>query len=356
MQRPAESRPIQSPAESRQPPAASPVIEVRGLEVSFPSPSERTGERVLKAADDVSFALRPGEVLGLVGESGCGKSVTALSLLGLVPPPGRITGGSAVFEGADLLALPESTLQGIRGARISMIFQEPMTALNPVFTIGEQVAEVLRAHRRMDRARAWRGAVEALARVGIADAATRARAYPHEISGGMRQRAMIAMALACGPDVLIADEPTTALDVIVQAQIVDLLLEVQSATGLAVLFISHDLGVISEVADRVMVMYAGRLVEEAPAEALFSGPLHPYTRGLIDTLPGGAPGDATRRRLPAIPGTVPDLRALPQGCRFAERCPLAEDACRAAEPPLQEGADGRRVACFMAGPSFKAEP
>ena len=338
---------MQGPPKSRQAPAAGPVVEVRGLEVSFPAPSDRPGKRVLKAADGVSFALYPGEVLGLVGESGCGKSVTALSLLGLVPPPGRVTGGSAVFEGTDLLALPESALQGIRGARISMIFQEPMTALNPVFTIGEQVAEVLRAHRRMDRARARRGAVEALARVGIADAAARARAYPHEISGGMRQRAMIAMALACGPDVLIADEPTTALDVTVQAQILDLLLEVQRETGLAILFISHDLGVISEVADRVMVMYAGRLVEEAPAEALFSGPLHPYTRGLIDTLPGGGP---RRRRLPAIPGAVPDLRALPAGCRFAARCGLAEDACRAAEPPLQEGTGGRRVACFKAAP------
>ena len=348
MQRPAESRPSQGPRQT----AAGPVIEVRGLEVSFPAePSRKHAGAVLKAADGVSFALYAGEVLGLVGESGCGKSVTALSLLGLVPPPGRVTGGTAYFEGADLLALPESALQGIRGARISMIFQEPLAALNPVFTIGEQVAEVLRAHHRMDRAQARRGAIEALARVGIADAAARAGAYPHEISGGMRQRAMIAMALACGPDVLIADEPTTALDVTIQAQILDLLLEVQGQTGLAVLFISHDLGVISEVADRVMVMYAGRLVEEASAEALFANPLHPYTRGLIDTLPGGGPpGKASQRRLPVLAGTVPDLRALAPGCRFAARCPLADDACRAAEPPLQESPDGRRVACFKAGP------
>ena len=350
MQRPAESRPILRPAESGRAPAAGPVVEVRGLEVSFPAQQSTpadAGGAVLKAADGVSFALYAGEVLGLVGESGCGKSVTALSLLGLVPPPGRVTGGTAVFEDADLLALPERALQNIRGARISMIFQEPLAALNPVFTIGEQVAEVLRAHRRMDRATARRGAVEALARVGIADAAARAAAYPHEISGGMRQRAMIAMALACGPDVLIADEPTTALDVTIQAQILDLLLEVQRQTALAVLFISHDLGVISEVADRVMVMYAGRVVEEAPARALFADPLHPYTRGLIDTLPGGGP---RRRRLPAIPGAVPDLRDLPAGCRFAARCRLADDACRTTDPPLQERTDGRQVACFKADP------
>ncbi len=318
------------------------ALEVRGLEVVF-----ATDAGPLKAADKVSFAVPAGRTLGLVGESGCGKSISALSILGLVPPPGLITGGQILFNGDDLASLPERRMEDIRGARVSMIFQEPMTALNPVFSIGSQVAEVLRIHRRTSRPEAWKAAVEMLARVGIADAAVRASDYPHQLSGGMRQRAMIAMALICRPEVLIADEPTTALDVTTQAQILDLMMAMQRDMGLAILFISHDLGVISEIADEVAVMYAGAIVERAPAGELFERPLHPYTQGLIETLPGAGP---RLPRLPAIAGQVPDLGALPRGCRFSDRCPLADGECGASEPALAAAGERRRVACRKAAP------
>ena len=318
------------------------ILSVEGLEVTF-----ATEDGPLKAVDGVWFDLEPGRTLGLVGESGCGKTVTALSLLGLVPPPGRIIGGAIRFDGRDLATLDENALDGVRGDRISMIFQEPMTSLNPVFTVGEQIAEALRVHRRQGRAEAAASAVALLERVGIPDPAARAESYPHHLSGGMRQRAMIAMALSCRPDVLLADEPTTALDVTVQAQILDLVLDLQRDMGMAVLFISHNLGVVSEVADEIAVMYAGRLVERAPAAALFAEPLHPYTIGLIETLPRA---NRRQRRLPAIPGMVPDLRNLPPGCPFSPRCAHADDACRAARPPLEEIRPGRWAACFKGAP------
>ena len=313
-------------------------LEVRDLTVTFPA-----NGGVIRPADKVSFRLSPGRTLGLVGESGSGKSVTALSIMGLTPPPGRIEGGRVLFGGKDLLVLPEKALEDIRGRRIAMIFQEPATALNPVLTVGEQIAEALRIHDVGNDA--WAEAVRMLDRVGIPDAPARARTYPHQFSGGMRQRAMIAMALICRPEVLIADEPTTALDVTIQAQIVDLMMEMQRHLGLAILFISHDLGVVSDIADDVAVMYAGRMVEIAPAGDLFASPLHPYTQGLIETLPGRG---ARRDRLVAIPGAAPDLGALPAGCGYAERCPLADDHCRDAEPPLE--GNGRMVACWKAEP------
>jgi len=319
-------------------PSPAPVLEVDGLEVTFP-----TEAGAVKAADKVSFALATGTTLGLVGESGCGKTVTALSLLGLVPPPGRTTSGRVRFGGEDLLEMPERRLEDIRGKAISMIFQEPMSALNPVFPIGAQIAEGLLIHTSMDKAEAREAALAMLERVGIADAAARANDYPHQLSGGMRQRAMIAIALICRPSVLIADEPTTALDVTIQAQILDLMVEMQREMGLAILFISHNLAVVSEVADEIMVMYAGKVVERAPAEALFAAPLHPYTRGLIETIPG-----EPRDRLPAIPGMVPSLSALAAGCRFAERCPLAEEKCRADEPELTPSGGDRWAACWLA--------
>ena len=327
--------------ETSQDPTAA-ALEVRGLEVVF-----ATDAGPLKAADKVSFAVPAGRTLGLVGESGCGKSISALAILGLVPPPGLIIGGQILFNGDDLASLPERRMEDIRGARVSMIFQEPMTALNPVFSIGSQVAEALRIHRRTSRPEAWKAAVEMLARVGIADADARAGDYPHQPSGGMRQRAMIAMALICRPEVLIADEPTTALDVTTQAQILDLMMAMQRDLGLAILFISHDLGVISEIADEVAVMYAGAIVERAPAGELFERPLHPYTQGLIETLPGTGP---RLPRLPAIAGQVPDLGALPRGCRFSDRCPLADDECGASEPTLAAAGERRRVACWKAAP------
>ena len=316
------------------------LLEVDGLEVVFP-----TRRGALRAVDGISYDIATRRTLGVVGESGCGKSVTALTLLRLVPPPGAITGGSIHLEGIDLLSLSETQMERVRGNRIAMIFQEPMTSLNPVFTVGDQIAEAFRIHRNASRAEAREQAVELLHRVGIPAPRARARDYPHRLSGGMRQRAMIAMALACRPALLIADEPTTALDVTVQAQILELMLDIQAAFGMAIQFISHNLGVISEVADEVMVMYAGRVVEHAPAQALFANPLHPYTRALMDTVPRLG----RRRRPTAIPGTVPDPFDLPRGCRFSDRCPLAGAECREAEPELLDEGGGHRVACFKAG-------
>jgi oligopeptide/dipeptide ABC transporter ATP-binding protein len=318
----------------------TPILSVRGLTTEL-----RTERGRFHAVDAVSFDLFPGEVLGIVGESGCGKSMTALSILGLVPrPPGRIVAGEVWFEGRDLVRLSERELQRVRGAKIAMIFQEPMSSLNPVFTIGEQIAETLRHHERLGRRAARARAVELLAMVGIPSPAERLDAYPHELSGGMRQRVMIAIALACNPKVLLADEPTTALDVTIQAQILELLERLQAELGMAVVIITHDLGIVAEFAHRVLVMYAGRVIEEGPVEAIFESPAHPYTRGLLASLPDleGEIG-----RLSAIPGSVPQLGELGPGCRFAPRCGLAEPACLLADPPLAR-TGARAVACRRA--------
>jgi len=319
----------------------APLLEVEDLRTYF-----RGDEGVARAVDGVSFELRAGETLGLVGESGCGKSVTALSILRLVPdPPGFVAGGEIRLRGRDLLALPVDELRRVRGNEIAMIFQEPMTALNPVFTVGEQVAETLRHHRGLARAAARGRAVELLERVGIPAARTRVDDYPHQLSGGMRQRVMIAMAMSCDPAILIADEPTTALDVTVQAQILDLIRELQQERGTSVLLITHDLGVVAETADRVAVMYAGKIVEAATAEELFASPRHPYTIGLFRSLPGLA---ARGERLHAIPGTVPSAFRFPSGCRFRTRCPLASEQCAALEPPLCAVVGSHSAACWHA--------
>ena len=317
------------------------LLEVSGLTVAFPTPSGTA-----RAADGVSFSLQSGRTTALVGESGCGKSVTALALLGLIPAPGRLEGGSIRFEGRELSGLAEKEFRPLRGAGLAMVFQEPLAALNPVQRVGDQVAEAFRLHHRCSSRQAWAEAVAMLQRVGIPDAPARARSYPHQLSGGMRQRTMIAMALVCRPAILVADEPTTALDVTVQAQILDLMKGLQRDLGTAILFISHDLGVVSEIADEVLVMYAGRIVEAAPAAELFAHPRHPYTRGLLETLPARAP---RRGRLPAIPGSVPDLACLTEGCRFADRCPWADGVCRDDEPELTLR-NGRRVACWKDQP------
>jgi peptide/nickel transport system ATP-binding protein len=298
--------------------------------------------------DGVSLAVAPGETLGIVGESGCGKSVTALSVLRLLPPRlARIVGGAVRFEGRDLLGLDEAAMRGIRGNRIAMIFQEPMTSLNPVLTIGDQIAEAVMIHQGASQADAMRRAAEMLRLVRIPDAEARLKDYPHQFSGGMRQRVMIAMALSCTPRLLIADEPTTALDVTVQAQILRLMLELKERTGAAVMLITHDLGVIAETCQRVVVMYAGRVVEQAEVTELFDRPLHPYTRGLMASIP--RIGRDRRRRLTEIPGIVPDLRQPIAGCAFAPRCPLAEARCAREAPPLLEHLQGHLAACWRAG-------
>jgi oligopeptide/dipeptide ABC transporter ATP-binding protein len=325
--------------------AGAPLVAVRDLSVVFPVEGG-----VVRAVDFIGYDIAAKRTLGVVGESGSGKSVAALALLRLVAPPGRIAAGSIRLGDLDLLALDEEAMRRVRGARIAMIFQEPMTALNPVFTVGEQIAEVLRLHRGLGERAALDEAVGMLERVGIPAPAARARDYPHQLSGGMRQRAMIAIALAGRPELLIADEPTTALDVTIQAQILDLMLELQDALGMAVLFISHNLAVVSEVADDIMVMYAGRIVERAPADALIARPLHPYTQGLIAAVPRLAARDGDGGALRAIPGNVPNPLALPPGCRFSDRCPLADQGCRAAEPALVDVGGGRQVACFKAKP------
>ncbi len=293
-----------------------PLLDVRNLKTYF-----FTRDGVVKAVDGVSFQVMPGEVLGLVGESGCGKSVTSLSILRLVDPPGRIVDGEIWFEGTNLLALSEAEMARLRGDRISMIFQQPKSSLNPVYPIGDQIAEVFQIHRGMKRKEAWQRAVELLRLVGIPDPAQKAHAYPHELSGGQAQRVMIAMALALRPRLLIADEPTTALDVTIQAQILDLLLDLRARFDTAIILISHDLGVIAETADRVAVMYAGQIVEQAPVRELFADPKHPYTRGLLASVPVLG---RRRRRLETISGTVPDLISPPPGCRFAPRCTARE--------------------------------
>jgi peptide/nickel transport system ATP-binding protein len=323
----------------------APVLDVKGLQTVF-----FTNSGLFRAVDDVSFTVGRGETLAIVGESGCGKSVTALSIMRLVPdPPGRIVGGTVVLEGTDLLALDEAGMRAIRGNRISMIFQEPMTSLNPVMRIGDQITEAVHLHRKMSRKEAWKQAVEMLRLVRIPEPERRAVEYPHQLSGGMRQRAMIAMALACRPALLIADEPTTALDVTIQAQILALVLELQKELGMGLILITHDLGVVAQTAQRVIVMYAGKKVEEADVETLFAQPRHPYTRGLMASIPTvPLPGVKTDARLVEIPGMVPSLTNLPAGCAFAPRCTLAIPRCREEYPPLQNFAGNHLAACWRA--------
>jgi peptide/nickel transport system ATP-binding protein/oligopeptide transport system ATP-binding protein len=307
-----------------------------------------TARGPVPAVNGVSFEIRAGETLGLVGESGSGKTVTALSIMRLVQPPGRIAGGVLRFKGRDLLALSERDMREVRGADISLIFQEPMTALNPVFTVGDQIGEALVVHDRATRRQAKSKAIDLLRAVGIPTPESRVGDYPHQLSGGMRQRVMIAIALACRPSLVIADEPTTALDVTIQAQILELLREMKSAFNLSLLLITHDLGVIAETADRVAVMYAGRIVETGPVAAIFSSPAHPYTRGLLASIPGGAPG----RRLRAIEGSVPLLDALPPGCAFHPRCPDRFDPCTSAPPPDYAAGPGQTAKCYLHDPTL----
>ncbi|MFM9982035.1 MAG: ABC transporter ATP-binding protein [Burkholderiales bacterium] len=320
-----------------------PLLEVDGLKTHF-----FTRDGVIRAVDGVSFHVNAGETLAIVGESGCGKSVTSLSILRLIAsPPGRTVAGSIRFEGRDLLALSEAEMRDVRGNAISMIFQEPMTSLNPVLTVGRQIAEALTLHRGLNRAAAHAKAIEMLALVNIPEPARRVTEYPHQLSGGMRQRVMIAMALACNPRLLIADEPTTALDVTIQAQILDLMRGLKDKTGAAIVLITHDLGVVAEMAQRVVVMYAGRKVEEAGVDDLFARPRHPYTRGLLQSIPRlGEASTGERKRLTEIRGTVPSMREEIAGCVFAPRCAYSNDRCRSDYPPLEEKGGGHTVACW----------
>ncbi len=326
--------------------AAAPLLEVEGLEVEF---STRQG--TARVLDGVALSLEPGRTLGIVGESGCGKSMTALSIMRLVPePPGRIGAGAVRLNGEDLLQASEKRMREVRGKDISMIFQEPMTSLNPVYSIGDQIAETVRLHEGLSRRESLEWAIEMLKAVHIPAAERRVREFPHQMSGGMRQRVMIAMALACRPSVLIADEPTTALDVTVQAQVFDLLKELQEKTGTAIVLISHDMGAIAEMADRVMVMYAGRIVEEAATEEILESPRHPYTRGLIACVPHMEEKPPPERAaLTEIPGVVPALTDIGAGCAFAPRCARATDLCRRAAPPSFETGEDRRTACWLYG-------
>ena len=320
----------------------APLLRVKGLVTGF-----RTDDGMLRAVDDVSFDVPRGTTVALVGESGCGKSVTALSILRLIEwPPGRIQSGAIELEGRDLLQIPERAMRDIRGNVVSMIFQEPMTSLNPVYTVGWQIVEAVRLHRKKSRREARARAVELLRLVGIAEPEVTVDSYPHELSGGQRQRVMIAMALSCEPKLLLADEPTTALDVTIQAQILALLRDLQERLSMSLLLITHDLGVVAENAQHVVVMYAGRVVETAPVRDLFAKPGHPYTRGLLESIPRD---DAVpKRRLPAIEGIVPDLRSLPPGCRFADRCPMRVEKCTTEEPDLAPFALGRSSRCWRA--------
>jgi peptide/nickel transport system ATP-binding protein len=319
-----------------------PLLRVKDLVVEF-----NTRHGAVRAVDNISFDLYPNETVGIVGESGCGKTVTGLTLLRLIPiPPGRIVQGSIEFQGKDLTRLTEKEMQALRGADISMIFQEPMTALNPVFTVGNQMMDVLRNHRNMSRGEARATAIEMLKTVGIPAPQKRIDEYPHQLSGGMRQRVMIAMALLCGPKLLVADEPTTALDVTTQAQVMEQIVKLQDEFHMSVILVTHDLGVVAESCDRVIVMYCGNIIETAPIEDVFEQPLHPYTKGLLASIPQVR--EEKLEELPIIPGMVPDLLNLPQGCRFADRCARASERCTRQKPALEAvaGGDGRAVACF----------
>jgi len=323
-------------------PSGQALLDIRGLKTYFD-----TDDGVVHAVDGVDLAIRRGETLGVVGESGCGKTVTALTVLKLIAmPPGRIAGGEILWQGRDLVSLGQREMRRIRGKEIGIVFQEPMTSLNPVYTVGAQIAEAVSEHEGVSRQAAFARAVEMLRLVHIPDAERRARDYPHQFSGGMRQRVMIAMALSCNPQLLIADEPTTALDVTIQAQILDLLAEIKDRLGMAIMLITHAMGVVAEVAQRVIVMYAGKVVEEASVEELFARPHHPYTQGLIRSIPR-LDRAGEKRRLAAIPGVVPSLVAPPPGCRFAPRCGYASPACTASVPALREIAPGHKVACIL---------
>jgi oligopeptide/dipeptide ABC transporter ATP-binding protein len=318
------------------------LLSVANLTTTFQTAS---GESA--AIEDISFDLREGEILGIVGESGSGKSVTALTIMGLLPtPPARVESGSVAFEGRDLLRLSDTAMRRVRGPGIAMVFQEPMTSLNPVFTIGEQITETIAAHERLPRHTVFSRAVEMLEKVGIPSPAARMTDYPHQLSGGQRQRVMLAIALSCRPKLLIADEPTTALDVTIQAQILDLIMDLRDEFGMAIMIITHNMGVIAETADRVLVMYAGKVIEEAQVETLFDAPLHPYTRGLLSCVPTLA---QRKSRLDAIPGTLPEPGRRPPGCRFAPRCGLAIPACSAAQPALEAHGPGHQAACIRIG-------
>jgi peptide/nickel transport system ATP-binding protein len=328
--------------------AGSSVLAVENLDVRFDTPAGP-----LHAVHGVSFQVAPGETLGIVGESGAGKSVTALAVLGLIPRPAGIVSGTGIhFEGDDLITLPPERLRKIRGNKIAMIFQEPMTSLNPVFTIGTQIAEAVRLHLHMKRREAFDYAIEMLDKVGIPLPAQRSQEYPHQLSGGMRQRVMIAMALACNPLVLLADEPTTALDVTIQAQIIDLMLKLQEESGMAIVLISHDMGLVAETCDRVAIMYAGKIVEEAASEQIFDHPLHPYTVGLLNSIPRlrTTRTAAKEKKLRTIPGAVPNLVDPPQGCAFQPRCQKALSLCSVKDPVLQQAATGHCVRCWLYDP------
>jgi oligopeptide transport system ATP-binding protein len=324
---------------------AGELLQVRDLRMYF-----HTRDGVVKAVDGVSYSLDKNETLGVVGESGSGKSVTALTLMRLIPmPPGRIEGGEAIFKGRSLLSMREDEIRRIRGNEIAMIFQDPMTSLNPVYRIGRQLAEPLQVHKGMSRKDAWDRAVQLLKLVGIPNAASRVKDYPHQFSGGMRQRAMIAMALACDPDILIADEPTTALDVTIQAQIIELMQELQERTGSAIIMITHDLGVVADIADRILVMYAGRPAEYGTTDEVFYKPSHPYTWGLMDSIP--EPGMTEKTELCPIKGQPPSLIEVPDGCPFHPRCPFVQDVCRTVVPEFRTIEGTHSAACHFAGDS-----
>jgi peptide/nickel transport system ATP-binding protein len=322
---------------------AAPLLEIRGLKTYF-----ATDEGMVRAVDGVDLGIERGETLGLVGESGCGKTVTALSVLKLIPmPPGRIIAGEIRWQGRDLVPLDQKAIRAVRGREIGIVFQEPMTSLNPVYSVGEQIAEVVRLHEGLGRRAALERATALLRLVHIPNPERRVRDYPHQFSGGMRQRVMIAMALSCSPKLLIADEPTTALDVTIQAQILDLLAEMKARLGMAVMLITHAMGVVAETAQRVAVMYAGKVVEEAPVAELFATPRHPYTQGLIRSIPRIDRAAGRRARLEAIAGVVPSLVDPPPGCRFAPRCPFVSAVCTTVPPPLRVVAPGHKVACVL---------
>jgi peptide/nickel transport system ATP-binding protein len=322
---------------------SEPILDIRGLNTHF-----KTDDGWVRAVDGVDIAIGAGETVGVVGESGCGKTVTAMSVLKLLPmPPGKIVAGEILWQGRDLVPLGKTEMNEIRAKEIAIVFQEPMTSLNPVYSVGDQIAEVVRRHEKVGRKASMDRAAEMLALVQIPNAKARVNDYPHQFSGGMRQRVMIAMALSLNPKLLIADEPTTALDVTIQAQILDLLADMKSRLGMAVMLITHAMGVVAEVTQRVVVMYAGKVVEEAPVGQLFAKPLHPYTQGLIRSIPRLDRAGKAKERLEAIPGTVPNMLTPPPGCRFAARCKYASERCLEAVPPLREIESGHKVACVL---------